>query len=347
VVEEKKKAERTETPPNRRKPKPKPKPKEKQKPKPKAKAKPKPEKRRSRNWGWLVAAFILLAAAAVCGYFYLELLNTEPIRPKLYVIADVVFTHDTPDLGKDSRKEQLPFKTQVEVYGREGDYVVTQIHGQKRYIPEVYLDTELVLEEINSIYLNEEAHLDVDDSYEKRAVRDFFNKNGIIGTMPEDRQKQLYGAVQEKETWWVYGAPKDADWRSATTGRFVGGEYHEDAENPLERRPDDLALLLHREGEPHIAKLVVFFFDEGLQRTHHHIEPLSLEGYDSWVVRKLSHEEAKQWKFKENAQKKITKEKDGILLGVEGTDNPVTLVLVENGSVKTYAEKPAFGFGWF
>lgn len=201
---------------------------------------------------------------------------------QLYVIADTVHTHTHCDMGKDSRVLALPFGQAVTVNDREMTCVVTEIEGKEHFIPQKYLGTDLEFSEIDGIYGNDAARALYDNSYEKRALRNYFSRMGYKGEIPEEKQLQLYGRPLEAEIWQVYGLEGEGPHpvNVVAKGKFAGEKWENE---PDPKVPLDFAAIISKRDEPEVRKLVVFEFNK--DKVDEFVADFDLTDYPGYYIR--------------------------------------------------------------
>lgn len=239
-------------------------------------------KKRRRGITWSLVAVLLgsLGFGSWYGYSegYLEQVFPGGPAEKLYVIADTVYSHDRCDLGMDSRLKAFAYGETVEVARREGTCVVAEMEDEPHFIPQKYLGTELEYTEIDAIYGNAEARVLYDNSYEKRALRNYFSRMGYIGSIPSEQQLSLYGHPAEKPVWQVVALPEDPPVNVVAKGKFVGGEYG--------ARPLDMAVIMDRLDQPDERRLALFRFDE--EQVDQFVADFDLTDYPNYYIRPVT-----------------------------------------------------------
>lgn len=248
------------------------------------------KRRRKRLRSWIAVVLLFGGAAAGAwtvvstGYFD-GLFASEPTE-KLYVIADTVHTHSVCDLGKDSRLLQLPFGKEVLVSERESTCIVTEIDGDRHYIPQKYLGTDLEFTEINAIYGNDAARALYDNSYEKRALRNYFSRKGFKGDIPEEKQLELYGRPHESEVWQVVALEGEPPVNVVAKGKFAtDGEVGENEEGG--KRPPDFAAIVSKKDDPEQRRLAVFRFNA--EKVDEFVGDLDLSDYPGYFMRSVTY----------------------------------------------------------
>lgn len=225
-----------------------------------------------------VVAMILGITGATAWQYADYFLPEPPPAEFLYVIADTVYTHDICDLSKESRLSTIPYGTPLEVKSRQGTCILIDFEGATHYVPQKYLGSEQEFLEINTIYGNEEARELYDNSYEKRALRNYFNRVKIAGDLLPEQQRSLYDSLSGKDVWQVYGRKKDSDLNVVAKGRFLSTE---------EEKPFDFAAIISNKAARDVRKLVLFEFDE--HSVDHFVDEIDLANYPNYYIKTIEY----------------------------------------------------------
>lgn len=248
------------------------------------------KKRRKRVASWTILLLLIGGVSAgswslySTGYFD-GMFPSGPTE-KLYVIADTVYTHSVCDMEVESRELKLPFGREVEVDERESTCVVTEIDGERHYIPQKYLGTDLEYTEIDAIYGNDVARALYDNSYEKRALRNYFSRMGYKGVIPEEKQLELYGRPIENEVWQVVGLEGEPPVNVVAKGKFAGDSGSEEDEGSR-KRPPDFAAIIAKKDEPVQRKLAIFKFTQ--EKVDEFVGDLDLSDYPDYYIRPVTY----------------------------------------------------------
>ena len=284
-------AEGVATTPVREKEKPKPPIREKTKPQAREKPKPpanptseKPKKGR-RILGFGLIGLLLAAGGFAAWYFWG---GETPLAKKqfLYVVADTVYSHDQCSQSMESRLTPFAYGKAIEVQGLEGTCVTTKVDGKKEFIPKKFLGSAREWQEIDAIYGNEPSRELFDNSYEKRALRNYFNRTQIMGYIPQEKQKELYGKPRTREVWQVYGLTEESEFSPVAKGRFSWGNAFETEET---NRPDDLAVIISEMENRDRRKLLLFNFDE--EKVDNFVDEMDLSNYPGFQIRPCLYKE--------------------------------------------------------
>lgn len=275
-------------------------PKAKTKGKPKGKSAVKPreaqEVSRPKRSGRRIIGFsligLLIGAGAFAAWYFWG--GDSPIIKKqfLYVVADTVFTHSECDLGLESRLRPFPYGEAIEVKGLEESCITTRVDGKVEYVPKKFLGSKREFEEIDAIYGNPESRDLFDNSYEKRALRNYFNRTQIMGDIPHKMQVELYGQPREREVWQVFGmgledGEEEVTMDAVAKGRFSWGNQA-DLEDPG-NRPEDFAVIISERENRDRRKLLLFNFDE--DKIDNFVDEMDLSNYPGFLIRPIQYKE--------------------------------------------------------
>ncbi len=244
-----------------------------------------------RTLGFSLIGLLIGAGAFATWYFWG---GSSPVGKKqfLYVVADTVYSHNLCDLGLESRLTPFPYGAGIEVTGLEESCITTRVDGKLEYVPKKYLGSKREFQEIDGVYGNPESRDLFDNSYEKRALRNYFNRTQIMGDIPHKMQIELYGQPRDREVWQVYGmgsqAAKEGEVMEAVAkGKFSWGNMTEvDGEV---NRPDDLAVIISEKENRDRRKLLLFNFDE--DKVDNFVDEMDLSNYPGFLIRPIQYKE--------------------------------------------------------
>ena len=177
-----------------------------------------------------------------------------------------------------------PYGEAIEVFDRVGTCVLTERQGSEHLIPQKYLGSELEFREIDAIYGNEAARDLYDNSYEKRALRNYFNRKGIKGELSPEEQKDLYGGPIQSEVWQVYGLERGSLVNAVAKGEYVGGDY---TRVGIQGRPPDFAVIISKAADRAERSLLLFRFDEN--KVDEFVAALDLRDYPNYYLRPVTY----------------------------------------------------------
>jgi|GEM_PF-7051274 len=292
--------------------------------------------RRSRKRIVLALGTVVLAVGAfVTYYFFGDQLNFggEAERERLYVVADTVFTHTECDLGMETRLLPLPYGKGLEVYTMDENCITTELDGKTHFVPRKYLGTSQEFSEIDAIYGNEASRTLFDNSYEKRALRNYFNRTQIMGDIPMEKQKELYGEVRQREVWQVYGEDAESELNAVVKGGFSNDDETEvEAET---HKPEDMAVIISDRDNRDRRKLLLFAFDE--EKVESLVDEMDLSNYPGYLIRPVDYSE-ELFLFgtpylKLDAGEDSEDVKLGLLLQRPGRDQTQYLIEIEAGEL--------------
>ena len=161
----------------------------------------------------LWATIFLLVAAFLALYLiwykpYLEDKNAT----KMYSYANSLTLRSSPAAGSDFNAiSNLKFGTEVLVYSQNGDWANCKANGKKGYVATQFLLDKKSYNELNGILADESTRGAIPTTKCRRALLDYFNEKGIMGKIAPEIQRELYGAIQNKEVWQVFAKPKNSN----------------------------------------------------------------------------------------------------------------------------------------
>lgn len=251
---------------------------------------------RKRKSGRRILGFsllgLLVGAGAFAAWYFWG--GESPIvkRQFLYVVADTVFSHNVCDQGLESRITPFPYGKGIEVHGLEESCITTRVNGNLEYVPKKFLGSAREFEEIDAIYGNAESRDLFDNSYEKRALRNYFNRTQIMGEIPHKKQIELYGQPKEREVWQVYGVgieeeEEKAEMDAVAKGKFSWSKTTEATEET--NRPDDFAVIISERENRDRRKLLLFNFDE--EKVDNFVDEMDLSNYPGFLIRPINYKE--------------------------------------------------------
>jgi hypothetical protein len=209
-----------------------------------------PQRRRS-SW----SAFWLLPFAIAIGYyFFLRPYMRDMNAPRYFTIAEDAVLRSKPISSDDNKKETLPYGTELIGYGSEGGWSEVKRDGVKGYVATRLLAEKNDYHLLNSIFGNPEAKEVIPTSRARRALLDYYKENDIVGDMPGETKKEVFGtAFPRNEVWMVYAKPVDSPRNVVLYPRVV---------RPRSKHPDFAVLITKQAGGDRKA-LLFTFSDEG------------------------------------------------------------------------------------
>lgn len=210
-----------------------------------------PPTRRRSSW----SAFWLLPFAIALGYyFFLRPYLRDKNAPRYYTIAEDAVLRSSALSAEDNKLETLPYGTELIGYRSEGGW-----QSVKRGDVEGFVATRLLAEKrdyylLNSIFGNPEAKEVIATSRARRALLEYYKEAGIVGDMPGEVKREVYGtSFPRNDVWMVYAKPADSPRNSVLYPRVV---------KPRAKHPDFAVLLTKQAGSERKA-LLFSFSDEG------------------------------------------------------------------------------------
>jgi hypothetical protein len=304
---------------------------------------PEPVEVRTRlNWrriGGLILVLLLLGGAGYAGWQVYngawELFPAqsgaagESTAPEpQFVLANAVHPRTTCN-GVDKSSDLLHYGAELSDYQVEGACLKVVSDSGSRYFPGKYFVPEEVFREIDAIFGNDAARAQIKHSFEKRALRIWFRKQGIIGALSAKWKRQIAGPARDPEVWQVFAEDEPADLNSWARGDFTG-------KNPDPRRPEDLAVVITAADNPTRQQLLFFSFDKQEKVSFH--PTLDLDEYPDRLIRSFP-AEGDSWKrfFRERND---YPERQGVLLEDPAGTRPDFLLLLEEERIKVVEEVP-------
>lgn len=204
-----------------------------------------------RSW----SAFWLLPFAIAIGYyFFLRPYLRDKNAPRYYTIAEDAVLRSSALSAEDNKIETLPYGTELIGYNSEGGW-----QSVKRGDEAGFVATRLLAEKrdyflLNSIFGNPEAKELIATSRARRALLEYYKDSGIVGDMPGEVKKEVFGtSFPRNDVWMVYAKPADSPRNTVLYPRVV---------KPRAKHPDFAVLITKQAGGERKA-LLFSFSDEG------------------------------------------------------------------------------------
>lgn len=293
----------------------------------------------------------LLGIAILAGsYFAYQFWGTMTHKdyPSLYVIADKLTVRKAPAMGKaavvDSEfklyKEEIPIYETIE--NEDGKWAKTTHKLDTVFLDYRFLGTYREMTEADAIYGNVEASSLVENSFERRGVREYLNANGLIGNLTEEDQVKFYGEAGKKEVWELDGLSENSDFNIYASGKFSGthfGTYP----TKYPKRPSDFAVILSKKDNPKNTRKLLFFSVDKNSKPNNY-EVFDLKGYQNYYIKSVFPKDELLRQFGFLDRLKVQEDKPGIVLAINGTDSPMFLITIEKGKIVVSEQSPRNNF---
>jgi hypothetical protein len=192
-------------------------------PQPAPKPPPPPKAKSSSSSGLGFVLLLLLIAGGLVAYFlWYQPYMQEKEASKRYTIAINVWLRSSPRAtGQRNTLQQLPYGTQLMLDEQTDGWSRVEANGQEGYVSSRFLLSRREFNELNSIFADADSREAVLwEIRNGRALLEYFYTHSIMGNMPTDMQKELYGSVQQKPVW-LLQAKKSGTPNTIYTGRVV------------------------------------------------------------------------------------------------------------------------------
>lgn len=208
-----------------------------------------PRRRSSWNVFWL-----LPFAIAIGYYFFLRPYLRDKNAPRYYTIAEDAVLRSQALSSDDNKLETLPYGTELIGYESDGGWQSVKRGDQKGFVATRLLAEKKDYYLLNSIFGNPEAKEVIATSRARRALLDYYKDNGIVGDMPGEIKKEVFGtAFPRNDVWMIYAKPADSPRNTVLYSRVVKAR----AKHP------DFAVLITKQAGGERKALLFSFSDEG------------------------------------------------------------------------------------
>ncbi len=208
-----------------------------------------PTKRRSWSAFWL-----LPFAIAIGYYFFLRPYLRDKNAPRYYTIAEDAVLRSSALSAEDNKLETLVYGTELIGYNSEGGWQSVKRGDQKGFVATRLLAEKRDYYLLNSIFGNPEAKELIATSRARRALLEYYKDQGIVGDMPGEVKREVYGtSFPRNDVWMVYAKPADSPRNTVLYPRVVKAR----SKHP------DFAVLLTKQAGGERRALLFSFSDEG------------------------------------------------------------------------------------
>lgn len=218
----------------------------------------------------------------------------EVVLPQ-FVLANAVAARNSCENGERTEK-LLSYGESLQSYTTEGNCLVS-IDDTSRiisYFPSQYFVTEDKFREIDAIFGNEAARSQIKHSYEKRALRVWYRKNGIIGNLSPEWKDSIVGKDRNPEVWQIFAENEPSELNTWARGNFTR-KFSE-----FSSEQEDLVCIIQSPKDPNKRQLLMFSFDEkGQSKTY---KSFDLDWYRDRLIRDFPRETDDIGRFFNNAE---------------------------------------------